>query len=175
MVNHLNKKTVYVIVAVLVAVIVVAVAGVLLLNNGGNANPSTSPTPTAPPTIVGANTLKFNVNDTSGQIFYTYSCKNFNTSNEVLRVDMNIGAAGNYSYMIDMGTQKSWSSTDGGATWTASTDFAGDTTNYAAPFTAYVNAIVANGNTANFAYTSVISIVGIEVNPTLANSVFATS
>jgi hypothetical protein len=174
----MNKKTIYIVVAVLLVVIVVGVTGVLLLNNnGGNTNPSATPTPTSTPaaTVVGAHTLRFNVNDTSAALIYTYTCKNFNSSTEVLRVDMNIGAAGNYSYIVDTGAQKSWASTDNGATWTASTDFAGDTTNYASPFHAYVNKIAEQSNTTDFAYTSLISIYGIEVNPTIPDSVFATS
>jgi hypothetical protein len=172
----MNKKTIYIIVAVLVVVIVVGVTGILLLNNqGGTTNPSATPTPIPATTIVGANTLKFNVNDTTGGLFYTYTCKNFNSSTQVLRVDMNIGAAGNYSYIVDTGAQKSWASMDNGATWTASTDFSGDNTNYVLPFQAYVNKIAEQGNTADFAYTSIIAINGIEVNPTILDSVFATS
>ena len=174
--DTMNKKTIYIVVAVLVVVIVVGVAGVLLLNNqGGSTNPSATPTPSPAATIVGAHTLQFNVNDSSAQLLSTYRCKNFNSTTEVLRIDMNLGAAGNYSYLIDMGAQKSWASTDGGATWTASTDFAGDCTNYAAPYYAYVNKIAEQSNTADFAYTSLIAISGIQVNPTFAASVFATS
>jgi hypothetical protein len=174
----MNKRTIYIVVAVLVVVIVVGVTGVLLLNNqGGNTNPSATPTPTSTPaaTVVGAHTLRFNVNDTSAGLTYTYTCKNFNSSTEILRVDMDIGAAGKYNYIVDTGAEKSWASTDNGATWTASTDFAGDSTNYAAPFHAYVNKIAEQGNTADFAYTSLILIYSIEVNPTISDSVFAIS
>jgi hypothetical protein len=171
----MNKKTIYLVVAVIVVVLVIGVAGVMLLNNNGN-NATTTPTPTPPPaTIVGANIVQFVVNDSSAQLVTTYTAKNFNTSTEILRVDMNIGAAGNYSYIIDLGAQKSYASTDGGATWTASTDFAGDCTNYASPYYAYVNKIAEQGNTADFAYTSLIQISCISVNPTIADSFFTTS
>ncbi|HSV50216.1 MAG TPA: hypothetical protein VLH35_07855 [Candidatus Acidoferrales bacterium] len=173
----MNKKTIYIVVAVIVVILIVGVAGVMLLNNGngGTTNPTATPTPTPAATIVGANTLQFNVNDSSAQLLYTYKCKNFNSSSEVIRVDMNLGAAGNYSYIIDMGASKSWTSTNAGTTWTASTDFAADVTNYATPFYAYVNKIAEQSNTADFAYTSTISIYGITVNPTFAASVFAVS
>jgi hypothetical protein len=175
-VTTMNKKTLYIVVAVIVVVLVIGVAGVILLgNNGSTTNPTPTPTPTPPATIVGANILQFVVNDSSAQLLTTYTAKNFNTSTEILRVDMNIGAAGNYSYIIDLGTQKSYASTDAGATWTASTDFAGDCTNYATPYYAYVNKIAEQGNTADFAYTSLIQISCISVNPTIADSFFATS
>ncbi len=80
-----------------------------------------------------ASTLQFSVNETvtatSDVVAYQYSCKNFNTSTEVVRVDMNLGAAGNFSYIVDSSAQKSWVSMDNGATWTASV-FADDNTNY---------------------------------------------
>jgi hypothetical protein len=171
----MNKKTIYIVVAVIVVVLIVAVAGVMLLNNGGNdGTPNTTPTP-APATVVGANTLQFSVNDSAAGVIYQYASKNFNSSTEVIRVDMNLGAAGNYSYIIDTGAQNSFVSMDNGATWTASTDFAGDCENYAAPLHTYVDAIAASGNTADLAYSSTISIYCIAVNPTIADSFFATS
>lgn len=171
----MNKKTIYLVVAVIVVVLVVGVAGVMLLNgNGTNTNPTPTPTP-APASIVGANIVQFVVDDSSAQLLTTYTAKNFNTSTEILRVDMNLGAAGNYSYIIDLGAQKSYASTDAGATWTASTDFSGDCTNYATPYYSYVSKIAEQGNTADFAYSSSIQISCIAVNPTIADSFFATS
>jgi hypothetical protein len=172
----LNKKTMYIVVAVIVVILIVGVAGVMLLNNNGNTTtPTATPTPAPEATIIGASTLQFNVDDSSAAVFYTYKAKNFNTSTEVLRVDMNLGAAGNYSYIIDLGQGKSWASTNAGVTWTASTDFAGDCTNYATPYYSYVAKIAEQGNTADFAYSSTIAISGIVVNPTLADSVFTVS
>jgi hypothetical protein len=171
----MNKKTIYLVVAVIVVVLVIGVAGVMLLNNNGN-NATTTPTPTPPPaTIVGANIVQFVANDSSAQLLTTYTAKNFNTSTEILRVDMNLGAAGNYSYIIDLGAQKSYASTDAGATWTASTDFSGDCTNYATPYYSYVSKIAEQGNTADFAYSTSVQISCIAVNPAIADSFFATS
>jgi hypothetical protein len=165
----MDKKTIYIVVAVIVVVLIVGVAGVMLLNNGGlGGTPATTPTPTpvpTPTTIVGA--------DTSSGVF-TYTSKNFNTSTEIIRVDMNIVGAGNYSYIIDMAQSKSWTSTDGGSHWTASA-FAGDVTNYATPYYAYVTKIAEQANLSDFAYTSAIQISCITVNPTIADSFFATS
>jgi hypothetical protein len=178
MVTILNKKTIYIVVAVIVVVLIVGVAGVMLLNNNGNGgttNPTATPTPAPAATIVGANTLQFNVDDSSADVLYTYKCKNFNSSTEVIRIDMNLGAAGNYSYIIDLGQGKSWSSTDAGTTWAASTDFSGDCTNYATPYYAYVNKIAEQSSTADFAYSSTIAISGIIVNPTFIDSVFTVS
>ena len=179
----MNKKMIYIVVAVIVVVLIVGVAGVMLLSNNGN-NGNTNPTPTPPPAtpVSQASTLQFSVNETvtatNDVVAYQYSCKNFNTSTEVVRVDMNLGAAGNFSYIVDSSAQKSWVSMDNGATWTASV-FADDNTNYDAPFHAFVNKIVANGDSAvDYTYTTgttSVSIFCIAVNPTIADSVFATS
>lgn len=174
----LNKKTIYIVVVVIVVILIVGVAGVMLLNNNGNGgttNPTASPTPSPAATIIGANTLQFKVDDSAANVFYTYKAKNFNTSTEVLRVDMNLGASGNYSYIIDLGQGKSWSSTNAGTTWTASTDFAGDCTNYATPYYSYVAKIAEQTSTADFAYSSTVAISCIAVNPSFDASVFATS
>jgi len=76
-----------------------------------------------------------------------------------------------------MGTMESWMSMDNGATWIAGT-FADDCTNYATPFHAYLDKIVENGGTADFTYTTDagdVAISCIAVNPTIEDSVFATS
>ncbi len=170
----MNKKTIYIVVAVLVVVIIVGVAGVMLLNNkGGTTNPSATPTPTATPTtIVGASTVQFNVNDTAAGVTYTFAAKNFNTSTEVLRVDMKLSADSTYSYILDTAQQKSWSSTNGGA-WAAGT-FNTDWTTYGTLFNGYVDKIAAQSSLADFSYGTT-TINCIAANPTLADSLFATS
>jgi hypothetical protein len=176
----MNKKTIYLVVAVIVVVLVVGVAGVMLLNgNGGTTNPTATPTPTPSVPVSDATGIQFSVNQTTGGVVvsYGYTCKNLNASDEVLRVDMCM-AEGNYSYIVDLGTQKSYVSTDGGATWTA-TNFADDCTNYVAPFHAIVDKLIANADSgADYSYTdggSTYTVYYVVVNPTIADSVFATS
>ncbi|MCW3983935.1 MAG: hypothetical protein NWE96_08050 [Candidatus Bathyarchaeota archaeon] len=175
----MDKKMIYIVVAVLVVVIVVGVAGVMLLNQGGNGG-TTTPTPTPTPVAVSeATALQFSVDQTTNNVLvgYTYTCKNFNASDEILRVDMCL-AEGNYSYIIDLGAQKSYASMDGGATWTA-TNFADDCTNYVTPFHNIVDKLIANGDTnADYTYTengTTNKVYCIAVNPTIADSVFKTS
>ena len=166
----MNKKMIYIIVAVIVVVLVVGVAGIMLLNNNGN-NGNTNPTPTpTPSTVVGASTVQFNVNDTG--VVYTFSAKNFNTSTVVVRVDMDLGTAGNYSYILDANQAKSWISTNGGA-FTAS-DFTADWTTYGTMYNGFVDKIVAKGSTADFT-DGTATFYCIAANPTLADSLFATS
>jgi hypothetical protein len=178
----MNKKIIYIIVAVIVVVLIVGVAGVMLLNNGGNGNntnPTATPTPAPSIAVSNATNLQFSVNQTTNGVLvgYQYTCKNINTANEIVRIDMCL-TEGNYSYVVDLGTQKSYVSTDGGATWTQTT-FADDCTNYVTPFHTIVDKIIANGNTtADYSYTengSTYAVYCIAVNPTIADSVFATN
>jgi hypothetical protein len=171
----MNKKTIYIVVAIIVVVLVVGVAGVILLgNNGSTTNPT--PTPTPPATVVGASALTFNVNQTTGgaTVTYQYTCKNFNSSTEVIRVDIPGGSSGNYSYIINAGDQTSWSNANGGA-WTKDKTF--DST-FAVDFTGYANKLAAAGSINDLSYTSgsdTITIYCVAVNPTIADSLFATT
>jgi len=172
----------YLVVAVLVVIIVVGVAGYMLLNNGENGG-DTTPTPTPTPVAISdASSLQFSVDDTvtaTGDVVaYEFSCKNLNTETEAIRVDMDLGADGKFSYIVDTGAQKSWITMDEGATWTES-DFAADCTAYGVLFHDFVDKLVANGDgTADYSYTtdtSSVTIFCIAVNPTIADSVFGTS
>jgi hypothetical protein len=165
----MNKKTIYIVVAVLVIVIVAAVAGILLMNNNS----------AVPATVVGASTLQFSVNETTGTstVPYQFAVKDFNSSNEVIRVDLAMGALGNYTYIMEAATQTSKMSLDCGATWTTSS-FATDWQTYGTIFTNNVNKLAEAGNTNDLTYTSgstTVNIFCVAVNPTIADSVFATS
>ena len=175
----LDKKTIYIIVAAIVVILIVGVAGVMLLNNGGNddTNPTPTPAPTDVPSVADATSIQFAVIDSAAGVTYEYQCKNLNAADEMLRVDLDLGGEmGTYNYIIDMGTMQSWMSADG-TTWTAG-DFATDATDYATPFHAYLDKIIENGGTADFTYTTDagdVTISCIVVNPTIDDSVFATS
>ena len=124
---------IYIIVAVLIVVIVVGVAGFMLLNNGGNNN-QTTPTPTPGPSVATATSLQFSANVTSqGQTTeYKWYGTNLNSANEKLRLDFVT-----YAYILDASQQKSWMSTDSGATWTAGT-FSSDWNSWGTQWTDYV-------------------------------------
>lgn len=175
----MKKQTMYIIVAVLVIVIVVAGAAAYLLMNNGNGGTGATPTPTPEPTptVVDATTLQFSVAETTSGVTlnYNFAAKNVNTTTEVLRMDI-IDAAGNYSYIIDLGASTSFTKVNDGA-WAAS-NFATDSA-YIVTFSDHQTALINwNGHDATYTYTSgdksnVIS--AIHVNPTLADSLFATN
>lgn len=179
----MNKKTIYIVVAVLVVIVVIAGAAAFLYWNGGGGGTTPTPTPTATPvpTVVGASTLQINVNETgsAGTVTYMFSAKNVNTTSLVLRMDIPGGSAGNYSYIIDTGAQKAYLSVDNGATWT-SDDWPTDYAMAVTPFNDYVTHLADNWNGSDLTYTytsstGTILIYGIRPNPTLPDSLFATS
>ncbi len=178
----MNKNTMYIIVAVLVIVIVVAgVAAYYMMNNNGNGGTSATPTPTpAPVSVVGATSLQFTVDETTNganAVTYNYATRNFNASNEEIRVDIPGGSLGNYSFIVKLADSTSFISMDEGATWSAS-DFATDAA-YVTALNDYVTALYNwNGHDESYTYTSgdktnVIS--AIHVNPPLPDSLFTTS
>lgn len=177
----MNKKTIYLVVAVIVVVLVVGVAGVMLLNgNGGNTNPTPTPTPAPSVSVVDATSLQFTVVETSNgaSVTYDYAVKNVNATDELIRVDIPGGSAGNYSYIVKLGDSTSYISTDNGATWTAS-DFATDA-NFAVSVQDFITNLASwNGQDETYSYTASsgasIVISAIHVNPTLADALFATS
>jgi hypothetical protein len=179
----MNKKNMYLILAVLVIVIIIAGAAayVLMNNNGdGGTNATPTPLPTTVPTVVGASSLQFTVQETTSggsPVTYNYAVKNFNASNEMLRVDIPGGSAGNYSYIIKLADSTSFLSIDGGATWTAS-DFGTDAS-FATSLNNYVTELANwNGHDATYSYTAgqISNVISaLHVNPPLEDSLFATS
>lgn len=180
----MNKKTIYIVVAVIVVILIVGVAGIMLLNNGngGTTNPTATPTPEPSVAVSAATAIQFSVNETttaSGDlVVYQFACKNLNTATETLRVDMDLGAAGKFSYIVDTGAQKSWVTMDDGVTWTESA-FADDCTTYGTLMHDYIDKLIAEGdNTDDVSYTTdttSIAIFCIATNPTLTDSLFTTS
>jgi hypothetical protein len=167
----MNKKTIYAIVAVIVVVLVVGVTGVLLLNNN-NGNNETTPTPTpTPDTVVDASTVQFSVNETTNgaTVTYLFACKNFNSSTELIRVDIP-SDAGNYSYILNAGEQKSWSNVAG--TWAQDSTF--DPSSFAMAFTNYANKLADQGNINDLTYTdgSTYTIYCVAVNQSILDSTF---
>lgn len=179
----MNKNTIYIVVAVLIVVIVVGVAGFYLLGNQGGQTTTPTPTPTPSVPVSDASSLQFSVNITTTETGYVecyqYACKNLNTATEAVRIDMDLGDAGIYNYIVDRGTEQSWMSMDEGATWMAG-DFEDDWAIYGTLFHDYVDKLVNDGGDdgSDYSYTSggtTIDIFCIAINPTLSDSLFATS
>jgi hypothetical protein len=176
----MNSKTMYILVAALVIVIVVAGVGIYLFmgtggggGGGGGGGENTY-------TVANATSLQFSVNETTNGALVTYefACKNMNdlnTSSAVIRLDIPGGAVGNYSYILNASEQKSWSSTDNGATWTEGS-FATDWPMWGAAFNSYVTNLVNWSGTGDYTYTDANgnsnTIYNITVNPTLPDSLF---
>ena len=139
------------------------------------------PTPTPSVTVADATSLQFTVVETTSgaSVTYNFAVENVNATNEMIRVDIPGGAAGNYSYIVKLGDSTSFISMDNGATWTAS-DFATDA-NFAISLQDYITNLVQTGMDTDetYSYTassgSSIVISAIHVNPTLDDSLFATS
>jgi|WetSurMetagenome_2_1015567.scaffolds.fasta_scaffold12846_4 hypothetical protein len=177
--DTMNKKTMYLIVAVLVIVIIVAGAAayILMNNGGGGTNATPTPAPTTAPTVVGASSLQFTVDETTNganQVIYNFAVKNFNASNEMLRVDI---PSANYSLVVKLADSTSFSSVDNGATWIAG-DFVTDA-GFATTLNNYVTELANwNGHDATYSYTAgqISNVISaIHVNPPLEDSLFATS
>jgi len=172
----MNKKTIYAVVAVLVIIIVVGVAAAMLLNNGngGTTNPTTSPTPT-PNSVGTATTLTFSANVTNaGQTTeYKWSGRDIHANNITVRVDFDV-----YSYILDAGQQKSWSSADSGATWTQGV-YADDWPFWNDQWSQNVDALIGHwSGSGDYTYTDTlgetVKLFNVVVNPTIPDSTFTT-
>ena len=170
----------YIIVAVLVVVIIVAGAAAYILSTNGNGGTSSSPTPTPAPTpadVANATTLSFSANVTVSGATTTYEWKGINIhAAPTIRVDLP-----GYSYILNSTQEKSWSSTDNGATWTQGT-FTTDWPFWGNEWSLYVDALTPghwDGISSTYSYTDAqgqaITLFNIVVNPTIPASTFATS
>jgi len=176
--DTMNKNTTYIVVAVLVVVIVVGVAGYYLLANQGE---QPSPTPTPPPAVPvsEATSIQFVVNETTTAtgdlVIYEFACKDLNGATEVIRVDMDLGDAGSFSYIIDTGEQKSWMMME--SEWYDS-NFEEDCVTYGTLFHDFVDKLIAEGDdTTDVSYSTDDAsyvITCIATNPERDDSLFST-
>lgn len=166
----------YAIVAVLIVVIIIAGAAVYLLyggGGGGTTNPTATPGPTVTP--ADATTLTFSANVTVSGQTTTYEWKGTNVHTApTIRVDLP-----GYSYILNSTQEKSWVSTNNGATWTAST-FNTDWPFWGNEWTTYVDELTPGhwSGSGSYSYTDpqgqAIVLYNIVVNPTIPDSTFAT-
>jgi hypothetical protein len=170
----MNRKAIHILTAVLIIVIVGVVAGVLLLNNGGSNGVN------KPVSVADATSLEFMANVTSQGTIVTHEFygKNMGTSNLIVRFDILGGEAGNWSYILDTGQEKSWNSTNYGA-W-ASSNYTADWAFWGTRWTNFVTNLQNWSGTGDYSYTSsttgnYITIYSITVNPKLSDSLFQAS
>jgi archaellin len=173
---HLNKTIIYAIVAVVIIVVVGAVAAYVLNNNGGTTNPTATPTPNPSSNgVASATNLTFSAAVTSQGTTTTYNWKgqNIHSNGPILRVDL-----ATYAYILDAGQQKSWMSTDSGASWTAG-NFTADWQSWSGQWTDYTTKLANWSGSGDYSYTNTageaIVISNIIVDPAIPASTFATS
>jgi hypothetical protein len=169
-----NKKTIYIIVAILAVVIVAVAAAALLMNNDGTSEPTPTPEPQS---VADATSIQFVATDNTNDLVYDCAVRNINEVNEDVRLDMTVEGEV-YSYIIKLEDSTSFLSMDSGETWTK-TNFAEDSM-YLLIVHGFIDELAENwdGQATTFSYTAddtdyVIS--NIKVNPTLEDSLFATS
>ncbi len=182
----MKKSTIYAIVAVLVVVIIIAGVAAYYYGKGGNGGSGTTPTPSpvpsaTPVSIASATSLQFSADATSGGTTTTlnFAGENIGTSNLLIRIDL---PAYNQSYVLNYGHQASWTSTDGGKTWTLDSSFTNDNNIWGARWVGEVSALGNWTGTGDYTYssttggvTSTVKIYNIQVNPSLPASLFTTS
>ena len=178
----MNKNTMYIIVAVVVIIIVVAgVVIALTYKAPAKTTPTPTPSPTPTVTVATATSLQFDANATESGTTTTllFAGENIGTSNLTIRIDL---PAYNQSYVLNYGLQQSWSSTDGGKTWTLDSSFTNDNNIWGARWLGEVKALGNWTGTGNYVYTdnttsppTTVTIYNISLNPTLPVSLFGHS
>jgi hypothetical protein len=173
----MKSKTMYILVAALVIVIVVAGVGIYMFmgtggggGGGGGGGENTY-------TVANATSLQFEANVTSqgATITYDWAGTNLNSANVTLRIDLLGGEAGNYSYILNGGSQTAWTAVNG--EWTdISSEFNAQWKAWGDLWTGHVDALKNWSGTGDCSYTatdgSSITIYNIAINPTLPDSLF---
>ena len=164
---------IYIIVAVLVVVIIVAGAAAYILstgNNGTNATPTPTPVPTV--SVADATTLSFSANVTVSEQQQHTSGKELTFIQRLLFVPTYLATR----YILNSTAEKSWSSTDNGATWTQGT-FTTDWPFWGNQWSVYVDELTPghwDGTSSTYTFTDAqgegVVLFNIEVNPTIPDS-----
>lgn len=169
----------YAIVAVVIIIIIVIAAAFALnlFGTPGTTNPTATPSPSASPgaSVASATNLTFTAAVTSAGTTTNYNWKgqNIHSSGPLIRVDF-----ANYAYIMDAGEQKSWDSTDSGATWTTG-NFTADWIAWSPQWTNYVDNLAHWSGSGNYQYTNptgeAIVVSNIQVDQAIPTSAFAHS
>ena len=175
----MEKKMMYTLVAIVVIIVVaVAVAGAyVLMNSGGGGGGADTYT------VANATSLQYNADVTYQGVsptLFNVAAKNVGATDMVLRIDILGGESGNYTYIMDHGTQTAWLSNNG--TWTnVSSDFTNQWNTWMGtgkPRTTDLDALATNwSGTGDYTYTNsatgtTMRIYNVAINPTLADSLF---
>ena len=193
-----SRKTLWIILLAVILIVIIAVGAFIAMgglgtNNsaatptptpGGNPTPTTgtssTPTPSSSVTgadIAGASSLQYSVEVTSGGVSqgsYTYYGKNAGTDNFMMRIDYTDDTGSQGAFIINSAQQKAWAYSDG--EWTdvsAAYSMQYDTWNTLwQGYTGYLSAWTGLGGYTYTAGGDTVTITGINVNPSLADSLF---
>jgi hypothetical protein len=171
----MNKKMMYALVSVVIIIVVVgAVVGAyMLMNNGGTTNK-----------VASATSLQYNADVTyqgsTAITLFNWAAKNIGTTDMELRIDITGGASGNYTYILNHGTQTAWLAVNG--TWTnASSDFTNQWNTWVGTGMAWTRNLdsltTSWSGTGDHTYTdsatgTTTRIYNTAINPTLNDSLF---
>jgi hypothetical protein len=114
------------------------------------------------------------VGGNQGSFLFSWSVANIGTTNQKIRLTINGGQSGNFSYIVKAGDQTAWKNEDG--TW-VSVNYTELNTLWGTAWTENLNQLKANwtGN-GNVSFTNSIgdhvTITNVVINPKLADSVF---
>ena len=150
-----------------------AVAGAYVLMNSGGKTVK----------VADATSLQYNA-EVSYQgatpILFNWTAKNVGATDMMLRIDLLGGESGNYTYIMNHGTQTAWVSSNG--TWTdVSSDFTNQWNTWVGTgkqWTNDLNRLATNwSGTGDYTYTNsttgtTIRYYNVAINPTLADSLF---
>jgi hypothetical protein len=171
-VKNTNKKMIYALVAAVVIVVVVIVAGAyVLMNSGGGGGAKNTYT------VGNATSLQIETNVTEQGVTVTHhwAGKNLNSTQQMLRLDLLGGEAGNYSYIFITSNQTAWSAVNG--VWTdSSSTFSSLWSIWEPHWDNLRNELVANwSGVGDHNYTTggaSVKVYYVSVNPSLSDSLF---
>jgi hypothetical protein len=173
----MNKKMMYALVSVVLIIVVVAGAGAYVLMNNGNGGNTVK--------VTDATSLQYDAEVTyQGDVTqFKWAAKNVGTSDMSLRFDILHGGQSNYTYILNGADQKAWMAVDGN--WTdVSTDFTNQWNTWVGTGMAWsrnLDSLATNwSGTGDYTYAdsatgTTTRIYNVVINPTLADSLFATS
>jgi len=188
-----SRKTLLLILLALILIIIIVVGAFIAMGGLGNNNSTTTPTPTPGATstpapsssvtgadIAGASSLQYTVAVTSGGVSqgsYTYYGKNAGTANFMMRIDYTDSSGTQGGFIINSAQQKAWSYSDG--TWTdVSEVYSMQFDTWNTLWQGYVNNLGAWTGLGDYTYSAggdSVTFSGINVNPSLPDSLFAPS
>jgi hypothetical protein len=169
-----NRKTLVIAVTVIVAIAAVGVGVYLAAQGGGGGGGGTKNTYT----VANATSLQIETNVTEQGITVTHhwAGKNLNSTQQMLRLDLLGGEAGNYSYIFVSGNHTAWSAANG--VWTDASSTFNDLWSIWEPhWNNLMNELVANwSGVGDHNYTASngasVKVYAVNVNPSLADSLF---